>query len=70
MFEAAASSLDLEAIKAQLPPGLQVVQYAAARFPVADIYLTQFFHSRSIPGQPTASTNFGQSSSLKVPVRS
>ncbi len=37
----------------------QVVQYAAARFPVADIYLTQFFHSRSIPGAPTASTNFG-----------
>lgn len=37
----------------------QVVQYAAARFPVADIYLTQFFHSRSIVGSPTASTNFG-----------
>ena len=24
-----------------------VVYYAAARFPVADIYLTQFWHSRS-----------------------
>lgn len=35
-----------------------LVYYAAARFPVADIYLTQFFHSRSIVGTPTAVTNF------------
>lgn len=35
-----------------------LVYYAAARFPVADIFLTQFFHSRSIPGTPTAVTNF------------
>lgn len=32
--------------------------YSAARFPVADVYLTQFFHSRSIVKTPTAVTNF------------
>ncbi len=32
--------------------------YSAARFPVADIYLTQFFHSASIVQTPTAVTNF------------
>ncbi len=36
----------------------QVVYYAAARFPVADVYLTQFFHSKSIVQKPTAVTNF------------
>ncbi|HTZ77126.1 MAG TPA: ABC transporter substrate-binding protein [Stellaceae bacterium] len=36
----------------------QVVMYSAARLPVADVYLTQFFHSRSIVGTPTAVTNF------------
>ncbi|WP_319529727.1 ABC transporter substrate-binding protein [uncultured Cohaesibacter sp.] len=36
----------------------QVTHYAAARFPVADTYLTQFFHSDSIVGTPTAVTNF------------
>jgi peptide/nickel transport system substrate-binding protein len=35
-----------------------VVGYAAARFPVADIYLTQFYHSRSTVNTPTAVTNF------------
>ena len=35
-----------------------VVHYSAARFPIADVYLTQFFHSRSIVGTPTAITNF------------
>ncbi|MEJ0016379.1 MAG: ABC transporter substrate-binding protein [Acetobacteraceae bacterium] len=35
-----------------------VVHYAAARFPVADTMLTQFFHSRSIVATPTAVTNF------------
>jgi len=34
------------------------VYYTAARFPVADVPLTQFFHSRSIVGTPTAVTNF------------
>ncbi len=36
----------------------QVVMYSAARLPVADVYLTQFFHSRSIVGTPSAVTNF------------
>jgi peptide/nickel transport system substrate-binding protein len=35
-----------------------IVHYAAARFPVADVYLTQFYHSRSIVKTPTAVTNF------------
>ncbi len=35
-----------------------LIPYGAARFPVADIYLTQFFHSGSIVGKPTAITNF------------
>ncbi|MGX9962958.1 ABC transporter substrate-binding protein [Roseomonas sp. F4] len=35
-----------------------MVYYSAARFPVADIYLTQFFHGRSRVGTPTAVTNF------------
>lgn len=36
----------------------QVVLYGANRFPVADTTLTQFFHSRSTVGTPTAVTNF------------
>jgi peptide/nickel transport system substrate-binding protein len=36
----------------------QAVYYSAARFPVDDIYLTQFFHSRSTVMTPTAATNF------------
>jgi peptide/nickel transport system substrate-binding protein len=32
--------------------------YGAARFPVADFYLTQFYHSRSAIGLPTAALNF------------
>ena len=35
-----------------------IVYYSAARFPIADIYLTQFFNSRSIVKTPTAVTNF------------
>ena len=35
-----------------------VTMYQAARFPVADVYLTQFFHSKSIVGTPTGVTNF------------
>jgi peptide/nickel transport system substrate-binding protein len=35
-----------------------IVVYTAARFPVADIFLTQFFHSASSIGKPTAVTNF------------
>ena len=36
----------------------QVTHYAAARFPVADTYLTQFYFSDSIVGTPTGVTNF------------
>ena len=35
-----------------------VTHYSAARFPVADVYLSQFFHSSAIVGTPTAVTNF------------
>ena len=35
-----------------------MVHFQAARFPVADVYLSQFFHSRSIVGTPTGVTNF------------
>lgn len=35
-----------------------VTLYQAARFPVADVYLTQFFHSRSTVNTPTGVTNF------------
>jgi peptide/nickel transport system substrate-binding protein len=35
-----------------------VVFYGAARFPVADSYLTEFYHSRSEIGSPTQVTNF------------
>lgn len=36
----------------------QIVYYGAARFPVADTFLTQFFDSASSIGKPTAVTNF------------
>lgn len=35
-----------------------MVPYGASRFPIADVYLTQFFHSKSAVGTPTAVTNF------------
>lgn len=35
-----------------------MIGYSAARFPIADVYLTQFFHSDSTVGTPTAVTNF------------
>jgi peptide/nickel transport system substrate-binding protein len=35
-----------------------LVHYQAGRFPVADVYLTQFYDSASIVGTPTAVTNF------------
>ncbi|HTO31358.1 MAG TPA: ABC transporter substrate-binding protein [Pararhizobium sp.] len=39
-----------------------LVDYGAARFPVADTYLTQFFHSASAIGQPAQVTNFSHCS--------
>jgi len=35
-----------------------IVLYVCARFPTADSILTQFYHSKSIVGTPTAITNF------------
>jgi peptide/nickel transport system substrate-binding protein len=35
-----------------------LVFYGAARFPIADSYLTEFYHSRSEIGSPTQVTNF------------
>ena len=35
-----------------------IVLYVCARFPTADPMLTQFYHSKSIVGTPTAITNF------------
>ena len=35
-----------------------VVAYNCARIPICDIYMTQFLHSDSIVGKPTAVTNF------------
>jgi peptide/nickel transport system substrate-binding protein len=47
------------AFHAQIRKNLSaLVLYGAARFPVADTYLTQFYHSASIVGTPTAVTNF------------
>jgi peptide/nickel transport system substrate-binding protein len=34
------------------------VLYGAARFPVADTYLSEFYHSSASIGKPTAVTNF------------
>lgn len=39
-----------------------MIGYSAARFPIADVYLTQFFHSDSIVGKPAAVTNFSHCS--------
>jgi len=35
-----------------------LIPYGAARFPIADEYLFQFYHSNSIVGRPTGITNF------------
>jgi peptide/nickel transport system substrate-binding protein len=39
-----------------------LVDYGAARFPVADTYLTQFYHSSSAIGAPGQVTNFSHCS--------
>ena len=39
-----------------------VVFYGAARFPIADTYLSEFYHSKAIVGGPTAVTNFSHCS--------
>ncbi len=51
--------VDHQTFHAQIRQNLSgIIHYSAARFPVADIYLTQFYHSRSIVQTPTAVTNF------------
>lgn len=46
----------------------QVTFYGAARFPVADSYLTQLYHSRSAPGQPTMALNFAHCSAADAEI--
>ncbi|WP_372623690.1 ABC transporter substrate-binding protein [Falsiroseomonas sp.] len=46
----------------------QLTFYGAARYPVADSYLTQFYHSRSAPGQPTMSLNFAHCSAADAEI--
>jgi peptide/nickel transport system substrate-binding protein len=46
----------------------QITFYGAARYPVADSYLTQFYHSRSAPGQPTMSLNFAHCSAADAEI--
>ncbi|MFI4997526.1 MAG: ABC transporter substrate-binding protein, partial [Hyphomicrobiales bacterium] len=56
-------NLDIEEVEhatyhAQIRKDLSpLVHYQAARFPIADVYLTQFYDSASIVGTPTAVTN-------------
>ena len=45
-----------------------IVFYAAARFPVADVYLSQFYHSRSTVKTPTAVTNFSHCSAADAEI--
>ncbi len=47
----------------------QLVHYQAARFPVADVYLTQFYDSASIVGTPTAITNFSHCNVADAEIR-
>lgn len=57
-------SLEIETVEhttfhAQIRQNLsQIVHYTATRFPIADVYLTQFFHSDSAVGTPGAIANF------------
>lgn len=45
-----------------------MVLYGAARFPVADTYLTQFYHSDSTVNTPTAVTNFSHCNVADEPI--
>lgn len=46
-----------------------LVLYGASRFPVADVYLSQFFLSDSIVGTPTAVTNFSHAKVADAEIR-
>ena len=68
-------NLDVELVEhatfhAQIRKDLSpIVHYQAARFPVADVYLTQFFDSASIVGTPTAVTNFSHCNVADAEIR-
>ena len=46
----------------------QITFYGAARYPVADSYLTQFYHSSASPGRPTMSLNFAHCAAADAPI--
>jgi len=46
----------------------QLTFYGAARFPVADSWLTQFYHSAAAPGRPTMSLNFAHCGAADAPI--
>ncbi len=46
----------------------QLTFYGAARYPVADSYLSQFYHSASSPGRPTMSLNFAHCSAADTEI--
>jgi peptide/nickel transport system substrate-binding protein len=68
-------NLDIELVEhatfhAQIRKDLSpIVHYQAGRFPVADVYLTQFFDSRSTVNTPTAVTNFSHCSLADEEIR-
>lgn len=64
-FQLVEHSVFHQMIRADQSP---IVMYSAARFPVADVYLSQFFASRSIVGTPTAVTNFSHSRSADAEI--
>ena len=57
-FQLVEHSVFHKEIRKDLSP---LVMYSAARFPIADVYLTQFFNSKSIVGTPNGVTNFSHS---------
>jgi len=71
----AITDLDIELVEhatfhAQIRKDLSpIVHYQAARFPVADVYLTQFFDSASIVNTPTAVTNFSHCNVADAEIR-
>lgn len=46
----------------------QLTFYGAARYPVADSYLSQFYHSSASPGRPTMSLNFAHCSAADAQI--
>ncbi len=46
----------------------QLTFYGAARYPVADSYLSQFYHSAAAPGRPTMSLNFSHCSAADAQI--